>query len=67
MQIIKQSFGYVLETGVVVIVFDMACIDRVKIPDIHLYNWKTELIATIPNQHIKEFEKSFIQAGGAIE
>ena len=71
MKITKQSFGYVLETGIAVIVFDIAKIQKIKIgADIDLLAKGCGQIldvATIPNQHIKEFEKAFISASGVIE
>jgi len=68
MKITKQSFRHVLESGCAVIVFDVALMQEGKTPDVELYSWVSEgIVATIPNQHIKEFEKAFIAAGGVIE
>lgn len=70
MKITKQRFGYVLETGCAVIVFDWVEMQSGSIPDIELYaNGEAGafLPAAIPNQHIKEFEQKFIEAGGVIE
>lgn len=65
MKITKQSFGYVLETGIAVIEFRFALIEKNSIPDVSLFD--ETYIATIPNQHIKEFKQKFIEAGGVIE
>jgi len=66
MQITKHDKWYTLETGCAVIVFDDVLIQMGKTPDLELEFWGINK-ATIPNQHIKEFEKAFIAVGGVIE
>lgn len=66
MKITKISCGFVLDAGVNVTTFDEAGIERNSIPDLHL-SFCGQHRTTIPNQHIKEFERKFLEAGGVIE